>query len=405
MKLWMKTAIGIIIGILIALFIPFGDTTTELIQSFSEIAINIGRYVVFPLVFFSLAISICKLRRENKLFKTTLFTIIYLVGSTLILVVLGVIITLIISPPIIPLSVETQTIFDFSTEKNSLLLLFPKNLFTVFVGKSNVLLPLYFLSFIIGFTLYKDREISEPTFNLFDSLSRIFFEINIFITKITPILLAVLSFNLIKNLTNITDFLMFKDLIVILSISSIVILIVIYPFILYLSDKKKNPYKTLSAMIAPVLTGAISGDTFFSLSILTRSGKEDLGISRKISALTYPLCAMFGKAGTALVTSVSFLTIIKSYTSLEITPYQILWVILFSILISFALASIPSIGVYTALYLLSTTYSQLHSTHTDSYLLIKPIIPILIGFSVMIDLATSALISVLVSRATSKCKS
>ncbi len=404
MKLWIKLLIGILAGILAAFFLPIGEIGTKYINSFSLFSINLGRYIIFPLVFFSLAISVCKLRRERKLVKTALISITFIVLSTFFLVFIGVIVTLIFSPSRIPLIVETQTILNFTEQINPLPRLFPGNLFKVFTGNRDFLLPLYSLSFIIGIVVYKDREISEPTFNLFDSLSRVFFDINVYITKIMPILLAILSIKITVSIKNISDLSMFKDLILILTISSFIVIFLLYPLILFLMNKKQNPYKTIARAAAPVFTGAVSGDMFFSLSILTRTGKENMNISRKIGAFTFPLCAMFGRAGTALVTSISFLTILKSYSSLEITIYQIFWVILFSILISFALSSIPALGTYSALYILSSIYSQTHSGHTDSFLLIKPIVPILIGYSVMLDILTSVIITVLVNNAVNKFK-
>lgn len=398
MKLWISSILAIIAGTLAALFIPFGNSAQSVLLKYSDLALNIGRYIVFPLVFFSLSIAVCKLRREKSLLRTMIFTTAYILGATLLLVITGVIITLIISPTRIPLIVETQTIFNLTDQKNSLMMIFPQNMFTVLTGNSNVLLPLYVLSFTLGIVMYKDREISEPSFNLFDSLSRILYDLNILIIKIIPVLLLGLSYNLVNSIKAIADLSMFKDLLLILVITSLLVLFVIYPLILFLTDKKSNPYKSIYRIIIPLLTGLISGDSYFSLGAITWAGKENLKISRKTGAITLPLSAMFGKAGTAMVTAISFLTILKSYSSLEITLYQIVWVIMFSFLISFTLVSIPSLGAYTALYMMSEIYSRSHSGHTDSYLLIKPIVPILIGFAALIDLATSALITILVDR-------
>lgn len=398
MKIWISSVLAVLVGIIAAIFIPFGESAHTVLIKYSELAINIGRYIVFPMVFFSLAIAVCKLRREKNLLKTMLFTAIYMVGATLLLVIIGVIITLIFSPTRIPLIVESQTVFDLANQTDSLMMIFPRNMFVVLTGDSNVILPLYFLSFTLGVILYKDREISEPTFNLFDSLSRIFYEMNITITRITPVLLAGLSYKLSRSIIDIDDLSMFKDLLLILLMTTLLVLLLIYPLILFITDKKINPYKALYAVLLPMLTGLIGGDSFFSLSSLTRTCKENFHISRKIGAITLPLSAMFGKAGTAMVTAISFLTILKSYSSLEITLYQIIWVILFSFFVSFTLASIPAMGAYTALYLLSEFYSRSHSGHTDSYLLIKPIVPLLIGLAVLIDVTTSAVITILVSR-------
>ncbi|MBB6482361.1 dicarboxylate/amino acid:cation symporter [Spirochaeta isovalerica] len=398
MKLLISSIVALLAGILSALLIPVGEGVNSFLLHLSSLSINIGRYIVFPMVFFSLAIAVCKLRREKKLIRTVLITALLIAASTVLLVSIGVLVTIIISPSRIPLIVETRSLFDLADQRNTFMSIFPQNMFTLFTGNSNVLLPIYFLSFILGFIMYRDKEVSEPAFNLFDSLSRILFELNMVISGISPVFLAFISFSLTRSIKSIPDRAMFSNLILILSISSAVIILIAYPLALYLTDRKTNPYKTLYNLILPLFHGLISGDSFFSLSILTRTLKKNLFISRKISALTLPLNAMFAKAGTALVTSVTFLTILKSYSSLEITLYQIFWVILFSILVSFTLASFPAMGVYTALYMLSEFYSRSHTGLTDSYLLIKPVVPLLIGFAVLIDVATSALITLIVSR-------
>jgi len=398
MKLLISSLIALLIGSLSALLIPFGEGVDSIFTYLSGLSINIGRYIVFPLVFFSLAVAVCKLRREKKLLRSIILTALLIVSSTVALVLIGVIVTMLVSPSRIPLIVEAKSIISLTDRSDSILSIFPRNMFTLFTGNSNVLFPLYFLSFTLGFIMHRDREVAEPTFNLFDSLSRILFDLNILISKISPLFLTLISFSLFRSIKAIPDRSMFLNLIVILSISTAIVIFLIYPLVLFMTDRTSNPYKTLYYLILPLFHGLISGDSFFSLSILSRTMKKELHISRKISALTLPVNAMFAKAGTALVTSVAFLTILKSYSSLEITLFQIVWVIAFSILVSFTLASFPAMGAYTALYMLSEMYSRTHTGLTDSYLLIKPAVPLLIGFAILLDVATSALVTIIVSR-------
>ncbi len=98
MKLWISSVLAILTGTLAALFIPFGDSAQTILLKYSGLAVNIGRYIIFPLVFFSLAIAVCKLRREKSLFRTMMFTAAYMISATFLLVLIGVIITLIFSP-------------------------------------------------------------------------------------------------------------------------------------------------------------------------------------------------------------------------------------------------------------------------------------------------------------------
>jgi len=101
---------------------------------------------------------------------------------------------------------------------------------------------------------------------------------------------------------------------------------------------------------------------------------------------------MFGKAGTALVTSVSFVIILRSYSSLGIGITQLLWVLSFTFLVSFILGSVPGMGAFVALSILCTSYG---TGVEEGYLIMKPIAPLLISFSVFLDVVTSAFASYL----------
>ena len=72
----------------------------------------------------------------------------------------------------------------------------------------------------------------------------------------------------------------------------------------------------------------------------------------------YPLFAVFGRTGTALVASATFLLVLNSYSSLEITFMQVLWTLLFSLLISLTLGTVPGLGSYVALSTLCAIYGK-----------------------------------------------
>ena len=76
------------------------------------------------------------------------------------------------------------------------------------------------------------------------------------------------------------------------------------------------------------------------------------------------------------------LLIIRSYTSLDLTPYQILWVFFFSFIFSFALSHAPRLGIYALLSLLCGSYGR---GLDRGYILLIPMLPILIGFSALLD--------------------
>jgi aerobic C4-dicarboxylate transport protein len=392
MKIWIKLVIGTVAGILLGMFLPQTAKNTELFSYLMELIINVGRYIVMPMVFFSVAIGTYELKQDGTLLKTYTRIILYLALSTALLTVLGTFSVLVISPARIPIIIEEEIIYSLPTFKQVLFQIFPRNLFTIFTGDSNFLFPLFFFALFLGLNFTFDRLITKPAVQIFDSISRIFYHINSFIVEVISIGIFAISTYFVMQIQATEELVLYRQLIITLVIDSAVILFGLFPALLYFLGRRENPYRWLYAVIAPAVVGFFSRDSFFSLSYLVKHGHENLGIPRKTGSASFPIFAMFGKAGTALVTSVSFVIILRSYSSLGIGITQLLWVLCFTFLVSFILGSVPGMGAFVALSILCTHYG---AGVEEGYLIMKPIAPVLISFSVFLDVVTSAFASYL----------
>ncbi len=394
MKIWIKFLIGTIIGIFIALFPEHSAASRDLLSFFSELTINIGRYILFPLIFFSLAIGVYELKQEKRALKTYTKLILYLVLSTAFMTILGTLSVLIFSPERIPILIEEEVRYSVPGIREVLMQIFPKNAFRVFIPDGNFLLPLSFLSFFLGLNFSFDRLVTKPVIEFFDSMSRILYHINSFIVEIIGIGFIALTASFLLQIKSAPEMNLFTQLLIVISIDTVIVIFGIYPGLIYISGLKENPYKWLYAIMGPALGGFISKDIYFTLPLLIKHGKENLGIPRKIGSSSFPVFAIFGRAGTALVTSVSFIVIMKSYSGLGITFFQVLWVIVFSFLVSFVLGSFPGLGVFVALSLLCSLYGKGLDV---GFLILKPVAPILVSFGVLLDIITAAFVSFMLS--------
>jgi Na+/H+-dicarboxylate symporter len=169
----------------------------------------------------------------------------------------------------------------------------------------------------------------------------------------------------------------------------------VFPGALYLLGIRENPYRWLYASIGPAISGLFTGDAYVSLGILSKHGKESLGVPRMVGSAVYPLFAVLGRAGSAMVATVSFILILRSYSSLEITFLQTLWVMFFSFLVSFILGAVPGNGAFYAIFMLCSLYAK---GLQEGYLILRTIAPLLVSFGVFIDILTSAFVSLLVAR-------
>ncbi|MBN2533006.1 MAG: dicarboxylate/amino acid:cation symporter [Spirochaetales bacterium] len=393
MKIWIKLLIGIILGTILGFVIPV-NIGSDFFGVASQLAMNIGRYIVFPLVFFSVIYGTYELKLEHSRFKVYGLMFLYMLASTLILVIIGVVSVFIFFQGRIKAVTDEMELIYVPGFKEVILSSFPKNMFNALIEQGDFLLPVIVLAVVFGMNLTFDKVITRPVVQFVDSLSRIFYHINSFVTEVFAVGLVFITASSIMELRSIQNFAIYTQLILILVIDVAIVLFGVFPGIFYLLGERKNPYKWLYAITGPLLTALATGDEYISLSMLTKHGKENMGVPRKIGSITYPIYALFGKAGTALVASVSFIVILKSASSLDITILDALWVILFSFLVSFAVGPEPGGSAFVAIALL---WKASGNPAQESYLILKAIQPLLIGFGVILDVATSAFVSFLIT--------
>lgn len=396
MKVWLKLLLGAALGVALGLFLPVPvRADASLLLQVNDFILSLGRYALFPMVFFSTAVALSDLHRDKKLWSVLARSLVYMVLGTLILVLVGALFILLFSPERIPITSRRETELIFRSWNDTLANLVPKNLFQILTGGADFLLPLYVLAFILGLHFPFDRGVTEPTVNLFDSLSRILYHLNSFIIEVLGFGMIVLSAAWMTQIRLIQDIQLYFQFFAVLSLATIVVLFAVIPALLWFFGGRQNPYKWIFGMLGAGLGAFFSGDSFFSLGLVSRLTRENLGVPRKVGAVNLPLFAMFGRAGTALTSTIAFFIILKSYSSLEISLEQILWTVFFAFSLSFALPSVPGLGAYINLSLLCSLYGR---GLENGYLTLQPVLPILVSFSALLDVYMGSLAALLVTR-------
>ncbi|HEY9595120.1 MAG TPA: cation:dicarboxylase symporter family transporter [Spirochaetia bacterium] len=392
MKIWIKLLIGSLLGLVVGFFIPV--QAQGFFDSLTDLLIGIGRYALFPFIFFSIGIGTSELRQEKRLTRVYLSVFKYLALSAAVLIVIGTLSVLIFPPERIPITVEADKGFTAVSVMDGLKTIFPKNLFMVLFGDGNFLLPLMVIAFFLGVNMDFDRQLTRPVVQVFDSLSRIFYHMNSLIVELFAVALIVISATRVSHLSH-ADLGMYKQIIIILAVDVVVVTFGVFPGALYLLGVRENPYRWLYASLGPAIAGLFSGDHYVSLGVMTKHGKESLGVPRMVGSAVYPVFAVLGRAGTAMVSSVAFVLILRSYSSLEITFLQTLWVMFFSFLVSFVLGAMPGSGAFFGVFMLCSLYAK---GLQDGYLILKTIAPLLVSFGAFVDVLSASFASLLIAR-------
>jgi aerobic C4-dicarboxylate transport protein len=390
MKIWIKLLLGSIVGMIAGVFIP--QTAQGALDAVSSFFIGVGRYVIFPLVFFSLGIGAAELRQERRLARVYLSSLKYLALSTGLLVLIGTVSVLVFPPERIPITVEADKALQAVSVYDGLTSIFPRNLFTIFFHNGDFLFPLMVLAFLLGVNMDFDRQLTRPIVQIFDSLSRVFYHLNSFIVELFGLAMIVITAATMMRIFH-SDLGMYKQILIILTADTLLVVFGVFPACLYLLGVKANPYRWLYASLGPAFAGLFTGDHYISLGVLTKHGKESLGVPRMIGSAVYPLYAALGRAGTAMISAVCFILILRSYSSLEISFFQVLWVVGFTFIVSFVLGAVPGSGAYFSIFMLCNLYGL-----QEGYLILKTIAPLLVSFGVFIDVLASAFTSLLIAR-------
>lgn len=386
MKIWVKYLIGIALGLAAAFILPLDSLAGASILSFiTEIVIRIGRYTLIPLLFFSGIMAVYRLHDAKLVLKTSLWTCLVIVASSLLLTILGFISIVIVKLPRIPIITEKVSQVNSINFNEFVRQMIPFSSLESLTHGS-FLLPCFIFALIVGFGCCMEHSNLKPILSLTDSLSELFFNISTLFTDLLSVGVIAIMCNWTIQFRSIIKSGVFTPLIIMLSVIFIIVAGLIYPLIIRWLCHGGKPLKVLSACVVPFIISFFSGDTNLTLPVNMRLGKEKLGIRQRTNGFVYPLFSIFARGGSALVVIISFVVIWRSYSTLNIEFLDMLWISGTAFLLSFALGEMPVGGTFVALTVLCTMYGRGMET---GYLLLKPAAAIIGSFAALFDAATS----------------
>jgi Na+/H+-dicarboxylate symporter len=395
MKIWMKYLMGALLGAALALAVPLEDTGLRSALGFLfDLSIRIGRYALVPLVLFSVPVAVFEQNEDGEFWRNLGRTALVLVAAVAALSVVGVGVAAIVRPERIPLVADAASIGKVPGVKDLLMAVFPESPFAALVS-GQFLLPTYFLALLLGLAFSHDRSATKPVILLFDSLSRVFYQINSFFAEFLGILVIAATARNVLELRAAPRAEVYRPLLLTVGAEALVVALVVLPAVLYFLGGKKNPYRVLYALLAPSLAALVSGDLYFPLGSLMKHAKESLGIRRRANVLDIPLAAIFGRAGTALVTSTAFIVVLGSYSNLGVSPGSLLWIVVFAPLATILVGSSPDRGTMAALMSLCALYGK---GFENGFLIAAPVALPLIAVGAFLDALWAGCASILLAR-------
>jgi len=367
MKIWLKYLIAIAVGVTAGLVIPFGDGT--ILDAVAGAALNTGRYVLLPLCFASMAVAAFELHDEKRLWIVWLKTAGFATAAVVALSLIGLAGAYALSPGRIPLSADAAPAVGSVPSPLAVLsaVMPPDALGTL--SSFDFLLPSSLFAMILGIGLAFDKAASKPVAAMLDSASRILWQVNSFFVELLPLPLIVAAAARFVAVGRIPRLAVFGPLFAAVGAETAFVVLILLPATLWFVDRKTNPFKTLFAMLAPALAGAVAGQTYLQAGVAAKHLKESLGVRRRAGAVSLPVALAFGRAGTAMVTTTAFVAILNSYSNLGLGSGAVLWMLVSAPIAALLLGATPGLGPIVALTSLCASYGR---GFESGYILLVP---------------------------------
>ena len=382
--MWYKLLIGSVLGAVLGWFLPSDNQTLmNILMWLFDMGIRIGRYMVMPILIFSLTIAVYELRQDNIFLRLIAHTFLLLFLSTFFVIMIGIFVIYFFPTIRIPILTVEQVIppsFDpFENIKD----IFPSNMLLVLSNDGVYFFPACVLAFLLGMGLSYGRNMAKPIVAITDSLSHIFYHISTYFVDILGIVIIVLSAYWAVQYRNAISEGIFLNIILLLTILSVILAFIVLPFFFYFFGGGKNPWTSLRGSLEIAIPSFFSGDVNFTIPILLHHTKENLKIRRRISAVTVPIFTTFGRAGSAMVAVITLVVVIQSYSSIKLNLVDMLIIGFQGCAMSLLLARYSATGAYIALSVLCLNYS---TDFSAGYLIFKPIAFYLIAIGTFLDI-------------------
>jgi Na+/H+-dicarboxylate symporters len=395
MKIWMKFLIGAILGTALALAVPLDDASFKSVLGFLfDLSIRIGRYALIPLIIFSVPVAVFEQNEDKEFWRALGRSLLVLIGAVAAMSLLGVLVAAAVKPGRIPLVADAVSAGKAPDIKDLLFSVFPDSPFAA-PASGAFILPSFFLAMLLGLAFSHDRAATKPVVQLFDSLSRVFYQINSFFVEFLGILIIAATARNVLELRAAMGAEVYRPLLITVGVETLAVTFIVIPAVIWFFGGRKNPYRILYALFAPSLAALVSGDLYFSMGSLMKHEKESLGVRRRANVIDLPLAAIFGRAGTALVTSTAFIVVLSSYSNLGVSPGSLLWIVIFAPIASLLAGSSPDKGAMAALMSLCALYGR---GFENGFLIAAPVTLPLVAMGAFLDALWAGVASVLLAR-------
>lgn len=338
-QIMIALCIGIVVGMM---FMGNPDFTTEYIQPFGNLFLNLIKMIVVPIVLFSIISGVISLSDIRQVGSIGVKTVLFYMCTTAVAVGLGLTFANILSvggSGAFATEGLAYTASEAPSFIETIVNIFPSNIITP-MSTANML-QVIVIAIFFGFGILSAGEKGKPVGDLMESFAEVSMKIMEAIIKFSPygvfaLIVPVVAVNGPTVLGSL-----FK-LILIVYITYIVHAVLVYSFTVkvFAGINPLNFFKTMS----PAILMAFSSASSVGALPLNLECCEKLGAKKEVATFVLPLGATINMDGTAIYQGCCAVFIAQVY-GIDLTLMEQLTIILTATLASIGTAGVPGSGM------------------------------------------------------------
>ena len=339
--------VGLLVGIAAGLFLmalPNGGAIANgYIKPWGTIFLNLLKFIVVPLVLFSIASGVISMQDVGKVGSIGVKTIVYYMCTTAFAVVLALILGSIAKGARLFTALETSGLEYTPPEGQSLMdtivNIFPSNALAPLVNAT--MLQVIVISLLLGFGILLAEEKGLVAAQVVDSLNEVFMKIMDLIIKLSPIGVACLICPVV--VANGAEILGHLAMVLLMAyVGYIVHALVVYSATVG-GLAGISPAKFFAGM-APAMMMAFSSASSVGALPLNLECAERLGARREVASFVLPLGATINMDGTAIYQGICAVFIATAY-GVNLGVGEMATIVLTATLASIGTAGVPGAGM------------------------------------------------------------
>ena len=338
MQIFIAMLLAIVGGLLLQ---GQADFATNFIKPFGTIFLNLVKFIVVPIVLFSIMCGIISMKDIRKVGSIGLKTVVFYLCTTAFAVTIGLLGANLFKG-LFPVIATTDLSYEASASASfmdTLVNIFPSNFFKPMVEAN--MLQVIVVAVLLGFSIILVGEKNAKVVSAFNDLNDIFMKCMELILKLSPIGVFCLLCPIIA--TNGAAIIGSLAMVLLAAyICYIVHAVVVYS----LSVKAMggmSPVKFFKGMMPAIIFAFSSASSVGTLPI-NLSCTEKLGAKKEVASFVLPLGATINMDGTAIYQGVCAVFIASCY-GIQLTLPQMLTIVLTATLASIGTAGVPGAGM------------------------------------------------------------